>query len=285
MFSAFIITLREGVEISIILAVILAYLQQMGASRAAGKVWLGTAAAALVSVLSGVAIFLILGQTELGSSQEVLEGSFMLLAVGILTWMTIWMKRQSSNLSGSLKRKVQEALSHGSVWTLTTLAFATVIREGIETVLFIAGTSQTSTIGQVLSGVVLGIGTAAIIGYVLYRGTYRLPLKAFFNGMSLLLILMAAGLAASGVHAFQEISWIPEGFSVWNTHAIVSQDSMLGSLFKAIFGYRDNPNIVMVIMYWVYLIPALIAYFKPSQPTARPGEFKPLKKRPPASCH
>lgn len=265
MFSTFIITLREGVEISIILAVILAYLKQLGATHAIGKVWLGTAAAALVSLITGAVIFFILGQTELGDFQEVLEGTFMLLAVVILTWMTVWMKRQSSDLSGSLKEKVQNALTNGSTWALAALAFATVIREGIETVLFITGTAQTSTVGQVLGGTVLGFGSAAIIGYVLYRGTHRLPLKAFFNVMSLLLIFMAAGLASNGVHAFQEVAWIPEGFKVWNTQAMLSQNSSVGSLLKAIFGYRDNPNIVLVIIYWVYLIPALIAYFKPAK--------------------
>jgi high-affinity iron transporter len=265
MFSTFIITLREGVEISIILAVILAYLKQLGASRASGKVWLGTVAAALVSLLTGVVIFFILGKTELGDFQEVLEGAFMLLAVVILTWMTIWMKRQSADLSGSLKVKVKEALNHGSGWALASLAFATVIREGIETVLFIAGAGQTSTGGQIWGGTILGFGLAAIIGYVIYRGTHRLPLKSFFNVMSLLLIFMAAGLASNGIHAFQEVSWIPEGFTVWNTQSILSQKSTAGSLLKAIFGYRDNPNIVLVLTYLIYLIPALTAYFKPAK--------------------
>lgn len=207
----------------------------------------------------------------MGDFQEILEGTFMLVAVVILTWMTLWMKRQSADLSGSLKLKVQDALKHGSGWTLATLAFVTVIREGIETVLFISGAAQTSTGGQIWEGTILGFGLSAIVGYVIYRGTHRLPLKAFFNVMSLLLIFMAAGLASNGIHAFQEVGWIGEGFKVWNTQALLSQDSTAGSLLKAIFGYRDNPNIVLVTTYLIYLIPALVAYFKPAKSVRSQG--------------
>jgi FTR1 family protein len=142
MLNTFIITLREGVEIAVVLAIILAYLHQLGATRSAGKVWLGTAAAAIVSVGAAVGIFAVLHTTEVERFQAPLEGGLKLLAVIILTWMTLWMKRESGAIGSSLRQRVLHAVSDGSVWTLASLAFISVIREGIETVLFVVGSTH-----------------------------------------------------------------------------------------------------------------------------------------------
>lgn len=266
MFNVFIITLREGVEIAVVLAIIFAYLKQLGQMKAAEKVWLGTGAAALVSVLAAVGIFFVLGTTEVEGFQAILEGALKIVAVIMLTWMTIWMKRQGGNIGGELKRQIQVALSHGSVWTLASLAFISVIREGIETVLFIVGSAQETSALATISGSILGFGVAAILGYILYRGTHRLPLKSFFTAMSVLLILMAAGLLSGGIHEFQELHMIPEGIEhVWSTQGLLDQESTIGSLLKAVFGYADSPNLVQVLAYWTYLIGAFYAYFRPSR--------------------
>src|SRR5665647_2460956 len=120
MLNVFIITLREGVEIAVVLAVILAYIKQLGQMQEARKVWIGAGAAALISLLSAVGIFFILGKTEIEGFQAALEGILKIVAVIMLTWMTIWMKRQGGNVSGELKKKIEIALSHGSVWTLAS---------------------------------------------------------------------------------------------------------------------------------------------------------------------
>ena len=266
MLNAFIITLREGVEIAIVLAIILAYLKQLGQMKESGKVWLGAGAAALISVLAAVGIFFILGTTEIEGFQAIFEGTLKILAVIMLTWMTIWMKRQGGNIGGELKRKIQVALSHGSVWALASLAFISVLREGIETVLFIVGSAQKTSALATVSGSMLGFGGAAVLGYILYRGTHRIPLKSFFMAMSVLLIIMAAGLLAGGIHEFQELHMIPVGIEqIWSTKRLLNQESMIGSLIKSIFGYTDSPNLVQVIAYWIYLIGAFYAYFKPSK--------------------
>jgi len=267
MFNVFIITLREGVEIAVVIAIIIAYLKQLGQMRETGKVWLGTAAAALVSLLAAIGIFYLLGTTEIEAFQAPLEGTLKIVAVIMLTWMTIWMKRQSGNIGGELKRQIQVALSHGSVWALASLAFISVLREGIETVLFIVGSAQGTSLLATVGGSVLGFGMAAILGYTLYRGTHHLPLKSFFNIMSVLLIVMAAGLLAGGVHEFQELHMIPVGIEqVWSTKGLLSQDSTIGGLLKAIFGYSDSPNLVQVLVYLAYLGGAFYSYFKPSKP-------------------
>ena len=184
----------------------------------------------------------------------------------MLTWMTIWMKRQGGNIGGELKRQIQVAISRGSAWTLISLAFVSVLREGIETVLFIVGSAQETSALATISGSILGLGVSAILGYILYRGTYRLPLNSFFTVMSLLLIVMAAGLLSGGVHEFQELHMIPVGIEqVWSTKAFLNQKSMIGGLLKAVFGYADSPNLVQVLAYWMYLLGALYAYFKPKK--------------------
>lgn len=263
MFNVFIITLREGVEIAIILAIILAYLKQLGQMKESSKVWIGAGAATIISVLAAIGIFYVLRTTQVEGFQAILEGILKIVAVIMLTWMTIWMKRQGENIGGELKRKIQIALSHGSVWTLTFLAFVSVIREGIETVLFIVGSAQGVSVISTVSGSILGFGVAAILGYIFYRGTYRLPLKSFFTVMSVFLIVMAAGLLSGGVHEFQELNMIPVGIEqVWSTKALLDQGSTLGSLLKAIFGYADSPNLVQVIAYWTYLLGSFYVYFK-----------------------
>jgi len=264
MINVFIITLREGVEIAVVLAIIMSYLKQLGQMKETGKVWLGTGAAALVSLLAAMGIFFILGTTEIEGFQAPLEGTLKIVAVIMLTWMTIWMKRQGGNIGGELKRQIQVALSHGSAWTLAFLAFISVLREGIETVLFIVGSAQETSAIATVSGSILGFGVAAILGYMLYRGTHRLPLKSFFKIMSVLLIVMAAGLLSGGIHEFQELHMIPVGIEqVWSTKGLLDQESTIGGLLKAIFGYADTPNLVQLLAYWMYLIGALYVYFKP----------------------
>jgi len=106
----------------------------------------------------------------------------------------------------------------------------------------------------------------AALGYILYKGIHRIPLKSFFTAMSVLLIVMAAGLLAGGIHEFQELLMIPVGIEqVWSTKILLDQESIMGSLIKSIFGYSDSPNLVQVIAYWAYLIGAFYAYFKPSK--------------------
>ncbi|MCB2292786.1 FTR1 family protein [Clostridium algoriphilum] len=266
MFNVFIITLREGVEIAIVLAIIMSYLKQLGQTKETGKVWLGAGVAALISTLVALGIFFILGTTEIEGFQAILEGTLKIFAVIMLTWMTIWMKRQGGNISEGLKRQIQVALSHGSTWALASLAFISVLREGIETVLFIVGSAQETSAIATVGGSILGFGVAAILGYILYRGTHRLPLKSFFTLMTILLIFMAAGLLSGGIHEFQEMHMIPVGIEqVWSTKGILDQKSTIGGLLKAIFGYADSPNLVQVLAYWLYLVGAFYAYFKPSK--------------------
>ena len=265
MLNTFIITLREGVEIAVVLAIILAYLRQLGASRSASKVWLGTAAAAIISVTVAIGIFAVLHTTKVERFQAPLEGSLKLLAVIILTWMTLWMKRESATIGSSLRQRVLHAVSDGSAWTLASLAFISVVREGIETVLFVVGSAQQATPATTVGGAVLGFTVAAVLGEIVYSGSRRLALKPFFTVMSALLIVMAAGLLVGGIGEFQGLGLLPTGIApLWSTQAIVSDTSVFGGLLGSVFGYIDSPNLVQIVAWIVYLAGALWAYFRPT---------------------
>lgn len=266
MLNTFIITLREGVEIAVVLAIILAYLHQLGASRSAGKVWLGTAAAAIVSVAAAVGIFAVLHTTEVERFQAPLEGSLKLLAVIILTWMTLWMKRESGAIGSSLRQRVLHAVSDGSVWTLASLAFISVIREGIETVLFVVGSTQQASPAATISGAILGFAVAAVLGGIVYGGSRHLALKPFFTVTSVLLIVMAAGLLVGGVGEFQGLGLLPTGVApLWSTRTLLSDTSIIGGMLSSVFGYTDSPNLVQVVAWIAYLVGALWAYFRPAR--------------------
>lgn len=265
MLNTFIITLREGVEIALVLAIILAYLRQLGAGSSSGKVWLGTAAAALVSIAAAVTIFELLHTTQVERFQAPLEGSLKLLAVVILTWMTLWMKRESGAIGSSLRRRVLHAVTDGSVWTLASLAFISVIREGIETVLFVVGSASQASPGATIGGALIGFAAAAALGWIVYGGSRRLALKPFFNIMSVLLIVMAAGLLIGGIGEFQSLGLLPTGIApLWSTRALVGDTSVAGGLLGSVFGYVDSPNLVQVVAWITYLAGALWAYFRPA---------------------
>ncbi|MBA4364853.1 MAG: iron permease [Coprothermobacter sp.] len=265
MLNTFIIALREGVEIAVVLAIILAYLHQLGAGRSASKVWLGTAAAAIVSVAAAVGIFAVLHTTEVERFQAPLEGSLKFLAVIILTWMTLWMKRESGAIGSGLRQRVLHAVSDGSVWMLASLAFISVIREGIETVLFVVGSTQQASPAATISGAVLGFAVAAVLGGIVYGGSRQLALKPFFTVTSVLLIVMAAGLLVGGVGEFQGLGLLPTGVApLWSTRTLLSDTSIIGGLLSSIFGYTDSPNLVQVVAWIAYLVGALWAYFRPA---------------------
>ncbi len=267
MLSALLITLREGLEAALIIGIILAYLARTDNRQAFKPVWVGVSLAVAVSLAVGAAIFILVGELG-GTAEEVFEGIAMFLAVGVLTWMIFWMRKQAVNIKLHLHAQLHSVLTSGSSFALIMLAFVVVVREGIETVVFLfASTRVTESALLSTAGGLLGLVLAVAIGYSLYRGASRLNLRTFFNVTSVFLIIFAAGLLAHGIHEFHEAGIIPPVIEhVWDTNNILPESEGVGQFLRAIVGYNGNPSLVEVVAYPLYLLVVLGAYFRPVAP-------------------
>jgi len=207
MISSFLVLLREGVEAALIVAIILGYLQRKADGKGKGYVWLGVGLAVLASLIAAAAFHWIVGGFE-GRAEEIFEGVLMLAACGVLVYMVTWTARAARDLKAVLTNRVDTAMARGQLWTLTLLVFFSVWREGVETVLFLAAL-PTSNGFDAIVGAAAGLATAIGIGVVYLKAAKKLNLRRFFQVTAILLILMAAGLGAHGVHELQEAKVIP----------------------------------------------------------------------------
>ncbi len=203
MAGAFLVTLREGLEAALIISIILAYLARTGNRQFFVNIWVGAGAAVVVSLAAGAGLYWTVGNLS-GRAEEIFEGIAMFIAVAVLTYMVVWMKRQAVNIKAHLEAKVGSAVATGSALAMVSLAFVVVVREGIETVLFMLGILTSTTMSAATIGGFLGLTVAVAVGYIGYRGSRRLNLGVFFNVTGTLLIFFAAGLLAHGFHEFVE---------------------------------------------------------------------------------
>jgi high-affinity iron transporter len=179
----------------------------------------------------------------------------MLLAAAVLTWMIFWMRRQGRNIQAELESDVRRATATGSAWALFSLAFVAVVREGIETVLFLTAAAFSATPAQTLIGGAVGLVVAVALGWLMFAAGKRLDVGAFFRVTSVLLILFAAGLVAHGVHELQEAGVLPIIVEhVWDINPILDENSTAGSILKALFGYNGNPSLLETVSYVVYYL-------------------------------
>ena len=270
--TGFLIGLREGVEAALIVAIVLAYVVRTGNGRHIPKIWLGSGAAIILSVALGLVIFNTVGAFE-EPYEQLFEGSAMLLAAVVVTWMLFWMRRQSMNLRGELQAAVDRVLSEGTAWGLAVLAFTAVIREGVETALFLAGqaTSAETGAGSVLVGAVVGLGAAVVIGWGFYRGSRAIDLRLFFRWTGIALVFIAAGLLSHAVHEFIEVAEIA-GIAIigsqtaFDISGILSHDDGIGQFLRAIFGYSARPEVLTLVVHVTYVVAVLALYLRPVRP-------------------
>ena len=271
--------LREGVEAALIVSIICAYLARTGNLGHLRRVGLGVAAAVVASAALGLGIFVTLGELR-SPWEQVFEGTTMLLAAAVVTAMLFWMRRQASTVAGQLQRALERVLSTGSAWSLALLAFTAVIREGLETALFLVGqaTAATTSAGgsgapSVLAGAAVGLAISVGLGYAFYRGSRRLNLGRFFRWTGVLLVFIAAGLLSSAVHEFVEIGWITLGTqTAFDISRTLSNDAGAGLFLRALFGYSSTPEVVVLAAWGSYLVVILSLYLRPvrPRPSARP---------------
>lgn len=235
--GAAVVMLREGFEASLIVGIVLAFLNRTGRRDGFWPVWIGAGAALLLAAGVGALLFAIGAELE-GTSEALFEGSAMLVAAVLLTWMIFWMRRQARTIRKELETQVESALASGSAFALAAVAFVGVLREGVETALFLFGTVEGSNKLVESVGAVIGLTVAVMLGYLFYKGASRLDLRRFFTITSGLLLVFAAYLLVSGLHELAEGGIIPES------------ELLLVGAFAALS------------------IPTLYAYFRPARTTA-----------------
>ncbi len=254
MIAAFLITLREGVEAALIVGIVLASLRRLGETRHQRAVWAGVATALVLSVGAALALNA-LGLAFTGRGEALFEGAAMILAAGVLTWMVVWMRRQGRQAQSALERDTARAVEAGHGRALFALAWVAVLREGIETVLFMTAAAFGATPEQTLTGAALGLAAALILGWLVFHAGKRVHLRLFFRVTGIVLLLMAAGLLAHGLHELQEAALVPTVIDqVWNMNPVLDESGVVGGLLKALFGYNGNPSLVEVIVYALYLV-------------------------------
>jgi high-affinity iron transporter len=270
--ATFVIALREGIEAALIVSIILAYLRQLGRTDQARLVWGGTAAAVAVSAIAGTAIFVVGTEFE-GTAEQVFEGLVTLTAVGVLTWMIFWMRRQGARIKGELQLKVDTALVTGGL-ALAGLAFVAVLREGIETALFLFAAAKGTAVdaggvGEQMLGAVLGLSLAVLLGALLYRGGIRLNLRSFFRVTGAILVVVAAGLFAYAVHELQEAGWFPMLDSVaFDLSSWLPDDSGVGAVLRGLVGYNADPTALEVLAWMAYFVVTGALFFRPHRVTS-----------------
>ena len=259
--------LREGVEAALIVSIVLAYLARTGRADQAGRVWLGTGLAAAMSLAVGIILFNTVGAFE-EPYEQIFEGTTMLVAAAVVTWMLFWMRRQASSVKGELHAAIDRAMASGASWGLALLAFTAVIREGLETSLFLVGqaTSDRSEAVWILLGALLGLVAASLIGYGLYRGSRRLNLGAFFRWTGIVLVFIAAGLLSHGIGEFIEIGALGNGFwtaTAYDLSGVLSHQEGIGAFLRAILGYSADPAVLTIVAHATYLVVVLALYLRP----------------------
>ena len=272
--GSFLITLREGLEAGLIIAIILAYLKSTNQRPYFRTVLIASLVAVAVSLVIGAAIFTIAGEFE-GRAAEAFEGLAMLAAVGVLSWMIVWMKRQAAGIKNSLEHDVATAVGMGSVFALALIPFSAILREGLETSVFLFAATRQAQPLEATVGATAGLVVAAGLTWGIYSGGYRVNLRVFFNVTGTLLIVFAAGLLAHGIHELQEAALLPVFVEhVWSINHIVDDGSGVGLWLKALLGYNGNPSLLEVIAYPTFLALAFWYFLtlRPYHETAAPPE-------------
>ena len=246
MFVPFLIMLREGLEAALIVSLIASYLKRTQRGRWIGVMWIGVLLAAALCLGLGIFINETTGEFP-QKEQELFEGIVAVIAVVILTWMVFWMRKVSRNVKVQLEQAVDSALQRGN-------------HHGF---FLLAAFQQDVGIWPPL-GAMLGLATAVVLGFLLYWGGIRLNLGAFFKWTSLFILFVAAGLAAGAIRAFHEAGlWNHFQEIAFDMSAVLSTHSLFGTLMEGIFGYQEAPSVSEVAVWFIYLIPALVAFVLP----------------------
>jgi high-affinity iron transporter len=286
MFENMLITFREALEAVLVVGIVLGYLRQSGRGHLRSAVWAGVAAG-IGGSIAGKFIFDWVAGGFTGQAEEVVEGVTMLVGAGLLATLIVWMARQR-NIADTVRRRVDRSADSGGWLGIFLLVLVAIIREGIETVIFLQATGAASEgANGGMIGAILGLVLALVMGVLMFAWAVRLPLRTFLNVSAVLLIFFAAGLVAHGIHELQEAHVIPivaehvfdinPAVNADGSYPILHEKGAVGGILKGLFGYNGNPNLIELIAYIVALSTSLLAWTlsrraaQQPEPQANPG--------------
>jgi len=274
MIPTFVIFLREGIEASMIVAILLSYLKQINKRENFRDVFLGVFAAMLLVLVGGIAAYYLIAHYDGSRVQTYFETATYAIAATALTWMTLWMHNHAATLSKELKARSELALSKGNRFGLAALSFQAVGREGLETMVFtlaiiFASSRQAATPvhgNLLIIGAALGLVVALGIAYAIYKLGAKVNLKLFFRILGITLMIFAAGLIADIVENLQSLGWLTFGnHVVWNTSSSLSEGSNFGDVLHSLLGYADQPTVLQLALWVTYIVIFLFLFLRPKK--------------------
>lgn len=282
MAESFLITLREGFEAALIVAIVLAAAKRGSRPELARWVWGGTAAATVLAAAVGLVLHLTLDGLT-GPARSNTFAAICLTAAGLLTWMIFWMRTHARSLKGELEQKTANAVGQSGV-ALAVVAFAAVAREGLETSLFLLSSTSAANGIDVLLGGTLGLIGALVLGVLIYKGSQRVPMRRFFQVTGILIIVFAAGLASRAV-LFLQVSGVLRSWNLsvvdLTQYAWLTLSTQTGRFLAGIFGWDPRPSIEQVVAYVGYLVPVLVLFLRPARTVgAKPQPTAPAVQEP-----
>ncbi len=257
-----IVGVREGIEAALVVGIILAYLTKIGQKAYHRYVWWGAGLAIIASVV-GAGLFVLFSVKFEGRNEELFEGFGAILAVVVLTSMILWMMKAAKNIRRHFERKIDILVDRSQVVGLALVAFIAVFREGIETVLFMAGLTAAVATADILVGVGIGLLVAGFLGLGIFASSWKFDLRRFFQVTGLLLVVIAAGLFSLGMHELQEAGMLPWlSAEVYNLQAAFpdADSNLLGYILRGLVGYNDNPTQLEALAYVAYWLFTGVAY-------------------------
>ncbi|GAA4819476.1 FTR1 family protein [Actinomycetospora corticicola] len=269
------IGLREGLEASLVVSILVAFLVQTDRRRELPRVWLGVGAAIAVSI--GVVLVLTLTEQALTfEAQEAFGGGLSIIAVGFVTWMIFWMRKAARSISSELRGGLEKAIAMGPVAVVVMAALA-VGREGLETAIFFFAAVQAagSTTGPLI-GFLIGIAVSVVIAYLIYRGALSLNMGRFFSVTGVLLVFVAAGILAYGVHDLQEAGILPGLYTLaFDVSDAVPADSWYGTLLKGVFNFSPQTTVLEAVVWVAYVAVVLTLFLRPVRRAVPPRSDAP----------
>jgi high-affinity iron transporter len=257
-----VIFLREGVEASMIVAILLAYLNRTGNRQYFRDIYLGVSAALGLALVGGVVAYETIRSYGGSRTQTIFETGTYVLAALVLTYMTFWMRSHARGLSSELRARADVAVTGGARTGLALLAFQAVGREGLEAVVFALAITLSGSQHYAVLGAAIGLVIALVVAFVIYRLGHRLNLGRFFSIVGALLMGFAAGLLVDAVENLQHLGWLPIGRQViWHGGRVLSENGTWGDVAHSFFGYADSPTLLQLIVYVTYTVTALLAFF------------------------